>query len=151
VAISSGHWSGGTTISAATLSGGVQTAFGTATNTVAQSGAGSAGSSGGVAAGTMLSGGSLTIGSGGTASGTQASSGGRQSVLSDNASRLLIHHDCNAAYGVSGAPLLVRTRKGWLAAGINVACSRVHADSLAVTLNGAQALLKRCVGESQTE
>jgi hypothetical protein len=59
--------------------------------------------------------------------------------VTDGASRLLIHHDCNAARGASGAPILVRTRKGWLVAGINVARSLVHSDGLAVMLSGAQA------------
>jgi len=47
--------------------------------------------------------------------------------------RLLTKHNCRATRGVSGAPLLVRTDDGWSVAGVNVARSGIHLDSLAVT------------------
>ncbi len=44
----------------------------------------------------------------------------------------LLGHDCNATFGASGGPLLVRARDGWAIAGIAVAAHRDRRGGLAV-------------------
>lgn len=53
----------------------------------------------------------------------------------DGRGRLLLVHDCVATHGVSGAPLLSRTRDGWTIVGINVALARSGAIGLAAPLD----------------
>jgi protease YdgD len=55
--------------------------------------------------------------------------------LADGQGRRLLHHDCAATHGVSGAPLLALFRGRWSIVGVNVARAKVGIAGLAVTLD----------------
>jgi protease YdgD len=56
-------------------------------------------------------------------------------IMADGQGRRLLHHDCSATHGVSGAPLLARFGDRWSIVGINVARAKIGTAGLAVTLD----------------
>ncbi len=60
----------------------------------------------------------------------------------DDAGRHVLHHDCEGTHGTSGAPLLVRTARGWAAAGMQVAAENGAAGGIAVPEETLQTLLR---------
>jgi protease YdgD len=56
----------------------------------------------------------------------------------DLAGRLLIHHDCTASRGVSGAPLLLQENGKWQVAGVEVMAEMGKADGYAVALDAVR-------------
>jgi protease YdgD len=55
-------------------------------------------------------------------------------LLADARGGRLLRHDCSTIQGTSGAPLLIRTDRGWAIAGINVALVRATKAGLAITV-----------------
>jgi protease YdgD len=56
----------------------------------------------------------------------------------DLAGRPLIHHDCTASRGVSGAPLLLQENGKWQVAGVDVMAELGKAEGYAVALDAVQ-------------
>lgn len=56
----------------------------------------------------------------------------------DPAGRRLIHHDCTASRGVSGAPLLLEEDGKWQVAGVEVMAEMGKAEGYAVTLDAVR-------------
>ena len=62
--------------------------------------------------------------------------------VADKKGRRMIHHDCKATHGVSGAPMLAKMGANWTVVGINVAESLDGSGGLAVILDEPRRYLR---------